>query len=626
MRPRERAKLAAAGALLALPPAFLAGSGAMLLRAFGGRAADARPWTPLAFWRRAKASGSPRAKAAVLALTALPWAGAGALGWALWRERKSRPLHGDARFATRAEVRSAGLLPKRPGPTAVLVGKFGGDFLAFEGSRFALLAAPTRSGKGVGIVIPNCLAYGESLAVLDIKEENFELTSRCRKEILGQEVFLFSPYARDGRTHRWNPLDAVSSDPADRIGDIDAIAASLYSGGSDKDRFWSENAKCLFRGLCLMVLETPGIPHTLGEILRQASGKGTTLPKHFAAMKEKAEREGRPYSAACTESLNRVLQNSENTLSGIVATFTVPMSAFQDPRADAATAETSPGLDLAAVRKKPMTVYLGIPPDRLSQARVIVNLFFDQLLSLNTRRLPEQEPAAKHQCLLVLDEFASVGRIPMISQAVSYMAGYGMRLLTIVQNRSQLESAYGKADAVTLAANHALQVIFAPSPAVLADARDTSEMLGYGTVKAVSRSRSTGARGGGSKSESEQRRALLLPQEVRELGAGREIVALENAKPVLAEKIRYFEEPFFQKRLLGSVRDEIPTVDAAAYLRSLEAMEKREAEARGSRPPKEKHRLAVAISREDGSFDAEASLEASGRSAAGLEPAPEPGS
>lgn len=563
----------------------LTASAALFLTLFSLEPALARPWTLFSYWTAYAGQGGPRLRALILGCALLPPSAAALLAWAALRSSRARPLHGAARFAARSEIRRLGLLQKELPSRSILVGKRGRDFLALPGDRFVMLAAPTRSGKGVGVVIPNCLTFGDSLIVLDIKEENFDLTSRCRRTLLGNDVYLFSPFSASGRTHCWNPLDAVSADPVERIGDIDAIAASLYSGGSDKDRFWSENAKDLFRGLCLLVLETRGIPHTMGEILRQASGKGQPLKAHVKALLERAKREGHPYSDACRDCLARVLQNGENTLASILSTFNVPMLVFQNPRVDAATSCTSPGLELQSVRRRRITVYLGVAPDRLAQARVLINLFFDQLLNLNTRTLPAQDPSLKHQCLLLLDEFTAAGRIPMISQAVAYMAGYGLRLLTIIQNKSQLEAAYGRAQSVTLRANHAMLVIFAPSPAVIEDAREASEMLGYATVQGRSRSRRLGSLlASGSESVSEQRRALMLPQELRELGPEREVLSLEGARPILAEKIRYYREPALQARLLGSIRDEIPVIDAAAHVRRLQQNEVRAAQELGARP------------------------------------------
>lgn len=309
------------------------------------------------------------------------------------------------------------------------------------------------------------------------------------------------------------------------------------------DKFWSENAKDLFRGLCLFVLERKDLPKTFGEILRQASGKGKPLKEYIFEELKKAQDTGHPFSNACIDCLNRVLSNSENTLAGIVATFGTPLLIFQNPRVDLATSAND--FDLREVRRELMSIYFKMPPNKLKEGSVLVNLFFDQLLNLNTRVLPSQDKTLKHQCLVLLDEMTSIGKVAMIAQAVSYMAGYNMRLLTIIQNKSQLEDVYGKAGALTLLSNHALMVMYAPSPTVQSDAQEYSEMLGYETVKSRSR---TSSMQSSSTSTSDQRRALMLPQEIRELGQTREIVSLENCKPILCDKIRYYEDPDFTCR------------------------------------------------------------------------------
>ena len=470
----------------------------------------------------------------------------------LLSKRQKRSLHGDARFATLQEIKEAGLINPKDGlERTILVGKYQNHYLTYGGYQFVMLAAPTRSGKGVGVVIPNCLNYSDSLVVLDIKLENFDITSGFRAKH-GQEVYLFSPFDTNGRTHRYNPLSYISDKPAERIGDVDAIAAALYSSANDNDKFWSENAKDLFRGLCLMVLEHPSLPKTLGEILRQASGKGKPFKEHIQEMLQEAVDQGRPFSSACADALQRIINNSDNTLAGIVSTFNGPLLIFQNPRVDCATSAND--FDLRDVRKKRMTIYLGVTPDKLKDASVLVNLFFDQLLNLNTRVLPQQDPSLKYQCLLILDEFTAIGRVNMIQQAISYQAGYNMRVLTIIQNKSQLEDKYTKAGAITLMANHALMIMYAPSPVVQSDANEYSEMLGYQTVESKSKGKSFngGGMGGGSNSRSEntseQKRALMLPQEIKELGRWREIVSLENCKPILCDKIKYFEDPAFMAR------------------------------------------------------------------------------
>lgn len=518
-------------------------SGVTFLHVNGADPALAGPFSIIEYWKLYAHSSEKFVRVSVQLCAIGPWALlAGFIGWAVIA-KQNRPLHGAARFANTAEIRKAGLLDPKGGlDKTILVGKKNGRYLTYGGYQFVILAAPTRSGKGVGIVVPNCLNYSDSLVVLDIKGENFDITSGFRAKH-GQKVYLFAPFDEAGVTHRYNPLEYISDDPAQRLGDIDAIGTALYSGGNQNDKFWSENAKDLFRGLCLFVLERKDLPKTFGEILRQASGKGKPLKEYIFEELKKAQDTGHPFSNACIDCLNRVLSNSENTLAGIVATFGTPLLIFQNPRVDLATSAND--FDLREVRRERMSIYFKMPPNKLKEGSVLVNLFFDQLLNLNTRVLPSQDKTLKQQCLVLLDEMTSIGKVAMIAQAVSYMAGYNMRLLTIIQNKSQLEDVYGKAGALTLLSNHALMVMYAPSPTVQSDAQEYSEMLGYETVKSRSR---TSSMQSSSASTSDQRRALMLPQEIRELGQTREIVSLENCKPILCDKIRYYEDPDFTCR------------------------------------------------------------------------------
>jgi len=461
-----------------------------------------------------------------------------------WLGGADRELHGSAKFATPADIRKAGLM----GTAGIIVGKLQDRFLQFAGQQFVLLAAPTRSGKGVSFVIPNLLNWPESSVVLDIKLENFLLTSGYRAKH-GQKVFLFNPYAEDGRTHRWNPLDGISRDPHRRVGDLLTLARSLYPANSgDKDAFWAETARNLFLGLALMIMESPELPLTMGEILRQSSGKGKPLKDYLTDRIIARDKSEKPFSLACLDALSRFLGATENTLANIIVSFNAPLVAFANPRVDAATAASD--FDVRRLRAERMTIYIGIQPNRLADASLLLNVFFSQLIHLNTQELPSPE-THPHQCLLILDEFPALGKIGIISTANAFIAGYGLRLLTIIQSLAQLESVYGPNDARTLITNHAMQVLFTPREQ--RDANAYSEMLGYYTIKSTSIGRSVnrGFGSGGSSSEniSDQRRALLLPQELKELSDDDQIIVMEANRPIRCQRARFYKERAFIDRL-----------------------------------------------------------------------------
>lgn len=453
---------------------------------------------------------------------------------------KPRPLHGEARFATERDVRKAGLREKQ----GILLGRKDGKFLCFGGPEHVMVYAPTRSGKGVGYVIPNLLNWPDSVVALDVKKENFDRTAGFR-EASGQAVFLFEPLDEQGRTARYNPLAYVRRDPVGLYDDLQRIAVMLFPAENRADPFWFETARSAFVAIGGYVAETPGLPLTIGEILRQLSASSDLKAHFLAAMKERAKSTA-PLSSHCIGALNDFLSASENTMNSVRKTTTARLGLWLNPRIDAATSAND--FDLRELRSRPMSIYLGVTPDNLDRMAPLLNLFFQQVIDLNSRELPEQNPKLNRRVLLLLDEFPALGHVGVLAKSVAFVAGYGIRLLTIIQSPAQLRAIYGPDLAKTIMTNHAIEVVFAPKEQDVAN--ELSERIGYDTVQAKSRSRPWGLSSGKrSESVSDQRRALMLPQELKLIPASKAFVLAASVPPIICDKIIYYEDAAFTTRL-----------------------------------------------------------------------------
>lgn len=474
-----------------------------------------------------------------------------ALGAMLYSPKK-RALFGEARFATRRDMKKAGLL----GEDGIMVGRLGADYLKFDGPEHVLLAAPTREKKGVAIVIPTALTWKQSLVVLDTKGEVADITSGYRA--LHQPVYFLNFVSETYNSDRYNPLAYISTDPNLRINDVQKIGHMMIPDRPQTDPIWTATPRNLFLGIVLYLLETPGKLVTFGQVLRETLVEGDGA-KYFARIVKDRAEAGKPLSSECVMALNSYISISADvTRAGIMAGFRSRFELWASPLVDAATSNND--FDLRDLRKKPMTIYVGVTQDNLERMAPLINLFFQQLIDLNTRELPQKNKALKYTCLLEMDELPSVGKIPALAKGIAYLAGYGLRVLSVVQNPAQLVELLGREAAKNYVSNHGLQIAFAPKATEIETADEISKWLGYMTVKGGSKSKS---KNGSSESESDQKRALMLPQEVVDLGTEWSIIVKRGMPPARVLKIQYYSDPNFKARLLPAYR--VPRVDMAAH-------------------------------------------------------------
>jgi type IV secretion system protein VirD4 len=482
------------------------------------------------------------------------------LGWAglliqLFKPR-ARSLYGDSRFATRADLNKHKILEDAD-DGIIAACRAGGKFVKVK-ARHMLLASPTRSGKGVSTVIPNALEWKHSMVLLDVKQEAHEKTVGHRATL--GPVFLFDPFTESRLSHRWNPLGYVSLDPYKRSGDIEAIASSLYKEGQGQDPFWTHMSRgafqavceylfdqCLHKGASAYVSGTPAGCPTLGQVYRLPSAIGQDNESKQSYFKNLMKSDFIGEKARL--GLGNLVSLPDETFSSVVATTQAPLRIFGNPVVDAATSAND--FDLRDLRRKVQSIYVGVAPSKLVEARGIMNLFFEQAIKLNGTTLPEHDRTLKYQCMFLLDEFTALGEVAIIPVATGWLAGYGVRIVLVIQSVAQLEAVYGVATARGMIANLGCQVIF--SPREQRDAEEFSRMLGETTVRRKQRTRSYGQGGNRSETEIIDRRPLMNPDEIKALNSKKAIVLIEGlGHPVMGDKIFYPDDPYFKKRLLDA--------------------------------------------------------------------------
>lgn len=505
---------------------------------------------------------------------------------------KRRALHGDARFANHHDLAAAGLL--KDDPLGIVIGKSRGHLLRLGGQQHVILTAPTRSGKTAGVAIPVLLTYEGSVVALDIKGELYATTSGWR-QAQGQAVYVWAPYAEDRRGHRFNPLQCVSTRADLRANQLQTIAAALYPDDPNKDTFWVHQARNAFFGFALALFErwdahvrelaARGVPidarpqpntsplfPSLERVFRLSTGDGSDLKAYVRRLMDQ------PWVGADTRtSLASLASQADETFASIIGSLQEPLNQFLNPML--ADATNACDFNLADLRRKPMTLYVVVPPNKLAEARKLLNIFFSTVVGENTRKTPQEDKSITTPCLLLMDEFTAMGKVDILAASISHAAGYWLRSLPIIQSLSQLDATYGQDVARTFITNHGASIVFTPREQ--RDAEEYSKMLGDTTVRRKNKTVSHAGRTAGGRSrswtEAEERRALMLPQEIKALSAKKEIIFLEGTpRPILADKIRYFEDGYFRSRVMPKVQLPCRRVEQSARASTVVALNTQE--------------------------------------------------
>ena len=456
------------------------------------------------------------------------------------REAKTAETYGSARWADTREVKAAGLL----GADGVVLGKLDRDYLRHDGPEHVLCFAPTRSGKGVGLVVPSLLTWPGSAIVHDIKGENWQLTAGFRAK--HGRVLLFDP--TNPKSSAYNPLLEVRRGDWE-VRDVQNVADVLVDpeGSLDKRNHWEKTSHSLLVGAILHVLYAEA-DKTLAGVAAFLSDPKQPIEATLKAMMTTPHLgEAGPHPVVASTA-RELLNKSDNERSGVLSTAMSFLGLYRDPVVAQVTRRCDWRIADLIADPRPATLYLVVPPSDISRTKPLIRLVLNQIGRRLTQDLHAKE--RKHRVLMMLDEFPALGRLDFFESALAFMAGYGIKSFLIAQSLNQIEKAYGANNSIL--DNCHVRVSFATNDE--RTAKRVSDALGTATemkaMKNYAGHRLSPWLGHLMVSRSETARPLLTPGEVMQLPPADEIVMVAGTPPIRAKKARYYEDGRLNERVL----------------------------------------------------------------------------
>lgn len=588
--------------------------------------------------------------------------------YAIDKHYKVMSSHGTADFAKKNDIKEIGLDAMDSG---VVVGRnpFDNTIMLHNGAEHIFLAAPTRSGKTVGAVIPTGIIWKNSIFFFDPKAEVWENTSGYRKNVLKQKTIKFEPLCKDGSGARWNPYAEIYFQSTEEMSDITTINTTMVQTGesNSKDPFWDNSAIGLLNGVVLHLLykhyqekrllpcptdtmsflSSPTLntdqlfasmkiyPHIspeefleleYDEELIDDKGEKITIHRKYKNILSEIYTEYiqdlRPFAQElelggkqinCLDdvkkailnkyreddpnldgnAIHKMIQNNEkidwtsidlnvlqdmnsintalslsapfyqllvhpkvaecaatilngakDTRASIIQSAQTALILYQDPLIKKNTAVSDFCFKDLLNPAQAVSLYLVLQPNDIIKLRPLTRLFVNTMLAKTVRDMKFDQPVEKKQrLLLMLDEFPQLKKMEAIENNLVICAGFGVKICIVAQSTTQLNAIYTK-DNIILDNSH-VQIYYTPTKYEAAKA--LSDLLGERTIKSVSHS-SNGSLTGGSSSTSQIARQLLKPDEVMRMSKNKELIFIPGSKPILAKKIRWYNEEFFKKR------------------------------------------------------------------------------
>lgn len=500
-------------------------------------------------------------------------------------------IHGSARWAEPEDIRATGLLDNGQG---VYVGGWCEDrllrlhYLRHNGPEHVLAFAPTRSGKGVGLVIPTLLAWSESCVVYDIKGENWAKTAGYRAKS-GHLCFKFSP-VEEGNGSRFNPLAELRVGTARDVSDAQNVADMIVRTGEDspQEHYWQDAAASITTGMVLHVCyaaEAEGRKACLSDLSKVFTRPGQSFRDtlnellnypHDPTRKYKWQTDEGDATAthpAVREKVQEMLDKEDKDFSGVLSTAKTALSLFSDPLVSQNTAASDFTINDLVNHEQPVSLFLVVPNSDKIRLRPLTRLIFTMIVNRLCERMDfegSEQRKNKHRLLFLIDEFPSLKRMELFADALSYMAGYGLKAYLITQDIRQIIDEYGPNESIV--SNCHIRVAYAPNQYDTAEL--LSKMTGNKTVQKAtfnySGSRVAPILDHINATVEQVERPLMTPDEVMRLRparkegegdaeriveAGDMLIFVSGHFPIYGRQLLYFMDPELVKR----VKEQPPT-------------------------------------------------------------------
>lgn len=508
----------------------------------------------------------------------------------LRKARAVENLHGSAHFASKKEIESMGILNNNSG---VYIGGYGTkkniEYLRHNGAEHIIAFAPTRSGKGVGLVIPTLLSWGESVLVIDIKGELWSLTAGWRKKYAKNKVLKFDPTCTDDSGVKFNILEEIRIDTLHEVKDTQNIAINIIfkgespSNNSQNNISYFKNEATSFLTASILYLlhknkQDGKVTPSLADLYRFVNNPEQSIDELLNEMLESSI-QAQIETIEVIQSISRsMLNKATQELSGVIGSFSEALNLYADPIIAKNIAKSEFKIDHLMNYENPVSLYLIIPPSNKDRLKPLMNLLINQIFRKLTDKSMEFDNGEnikhyKHRLLFMADEFTAVGKLGVIEEQLAYMAGYGIKAYLIIQDLTQLYGLYTKEESII--SNCHIRIAYAPNKIETADL--LSKMSGITTVvkKSITSSgkRTAVMLGNVSETIQEVQRPLLTPDECMRLKspikdkqtgkitqAGDMLIFIAGSPAIYGKQILFFQDEVFLERSKVALEQKISDI------------------------------------------------------------------